>query len=145
MAKLNEFIEGNGYKTIRFLHNNSITVEGVSICGTRGWIHPGFSAYTQEDDKYFNREAQRLEHSLETAECDEKIVFMHYPPTSKMGEGNAFIETMKRFGVKKCYYGHLHSASHNNKVPSEIDGIGFKLVSSDYLEFRPLVVKGDTK
>ncbi len=145
MTKLNEFIEENGYKTISFLHNNSIIVEGVSICGTRGWLYPGFSAYTQEDEKYFNREVARLEHSLEISECDEKCVFMHYPPTSKMGEVNAFVETMKKYGVKKCYYGHLHGASHNNKIPYEVDGISFRLVSSDYLEFRPLVVKGDTK
>ena len=144
MTKLNEFIEKNGYKSISFLHNNSFTVEGVSICGTRGWLYPGFTAYTAEDEKYYTREVGRLQYSLELAKTDEKIVFMHYPPTSKLGEENGFIEVMKRYGVKKCFYGHLHGASHNNRVPDEIDGIKFRLVASDYLEFRPLVIKGES-
>ena len=36
MAKLNAFIEKNGYKTIRFLHNNSYETEDFIICGSRG-------------------------------------------------------------------------------------------------------------
>lgn len=143
MSKLNEFIEGNGYNTIEFLHNNCFEVGGVSICGTRGWLYPGFSAYTPEDDKYFNREVGRLEQSLRVAKSETKHVFMHYPPTSRAGESNAFIEVMKHYGVEKCFYGHLHGASHLNRVPDEIDGIKFRLVSSDYLEFRPYVVRGD--
>ena len=43
MSKLNEFLDNNGYKTISFLHNNSYESEGISICGTRGWLYPGFS------------------------------------------------------------------------------------------------------
>lgn len=144
MTKLNEFMEENGYKSISFLHNNSFTVEGVSICGTRGWLYPGFTAYTAEDEKYYVREVGRLQYSLELAKTDEKFVFMHYPPTSKLGEENGFIEVMKRYGVEKCFYGHLHGASHNNRVPEEIDGIKFRLVASDYLEFRPLVIKGES-
>ena len=48
MSKLNEFLDNNGYKTISFLHNNSYEREGISICGTRGWLYPGFSGYKEK-------------------------------------------------------------------------------------------------
>ena len=135
ITKLNEFAEGRGYKSIFFLHNNSYTADGVSICGTRGWLYPAWTAFTESDEKYFTREVGRLELSLKSAETEERVVFTHYPPMSRAGEGNAFTEMMKKYNVKKCYYGHLHAASHANRVPDTADGIEYHLVSSDYLRF----------
>lgn len=142
MTKMNEFKNSRGYKSFGFLQNNSFTADGVSVCGTRGWIYPGFGGFGKEDEKYFAREAMRLEMSIKSAETDEIYVFMHYPPTSRAGEDNQVTEVMKKYNVKKCFYGHLHGASHGNRIP-EINGdIHYYLVASDYLEFMPKCVKG---
>lgn len=143
MSKMNEFVESNGYKTISFMHNNSFEAEGVSICGTRGWLYPGFSGYTERDEKYFMREVLRLESSLKSAKTDEIYVFTHYPPMSGQCEGNAFIDMMKKYNVKKCFYGHLHGMSHANRIREEFDGIKYYLVASDYLGFMPKCIKGE--
>lgn len=143
MSKMNEFVESNGYKTVSFMHNNSFEAEGVSICGTRGWLYPGFSGYTESDGKYFMREVLRLESSLKSAKTDEIYVFTHYPPMSGLCEGNAFTEMMKKYNVKKCFYGHLHGMSHANRIREEFDGIKYYLVASDYLGFMPKCIKGE--
>lgn len=143
MSKMNEFVESNGYKTVSFMHNNSFEAEGVSICGTRGWLYPGFSGYTESDEKYFMREVLRLESSLKSAKTDEIYVFTHYPPMSGLCEGNAFTEMMKKYNVRKCFYGHLHGMSHANRIREEFDGIKYYLVASDYLGFMPKCIKGE--
>lgn len=142
MNKMREFTELHGYKTVSFLQNNSFEADGISICGTRGWLYPGFSGYTSDDDKYFNREVLRLEMSLKSAQTDEIYVFTHYPPASRNGESNAFTEMMERYGVKKCFYGHLHGMSHANRMPHRVGDTEYYLVSSDFLEFSPKCTNG---
>ena len=67
---------------------------------------------------------------------------MHYPPFYKeeVPEEINYINLMKKYGVKKCYYGHLHSDSHKEAIEGILYGIDFKLVSSDYLKFDLLVI-----
>ncbi len=141
MSKLNEFIARHGFDSISFLQNNSYTAEGISICGTRGWLYPAWPSFAEEDMKYFSREVGRLELSLKAAQTDNIRVFTHYPPMSREGEGNAFTDMLKKYGVTKCYYGHLHSYSHANRVPDTVDGIEYRLVSSDYLGFSLRLVR----
>ena len=45
---------------------------------------------------------------------------------------------MKKYNVKKCYYGHLHGASIIDAIQGNIEGIEFKLVSADGLDFKLL-------
>mgnify|MGYP002626958534 CR=1 FL=1 len=47
-----------------------------------------------------------------------------------------FLEIMKQYKVKRCFYGHLHGKSHVDAVEGIIEGIEFKLISSDYLGFK---------
>ena len=42
---------------------------------------------------------------------------------------------MKNYNIKRCFYGHLHGEAHNEAIEGIYDGIEFKLVSSDYLDF----------
>jgi hypothetical protein len=37
-----------------------------------------------------------------------------------------------------CIYGHLHAASHQNAVEGNIDGVNYRLVSGDYVQFNPV-------
>lgn len=139
MNKLREFTKKNGFDDIYFMQNNSFLYEDIAICGTRGWIHPGWDNFGEEDRRIFNREVLRLELSLESAKnYNEIYVFTHYPPMSASHEGNEFTEMMKKYPVTKCIYGHLHSSAHKNAVEGIIDGIEYRLVSGDYVAFNPV-------
>lgn len=139
MNKLKEFTAENGFENISFLQNNAFMYEDIAICGTRGWIHPAWDNFGEDDRKIFDREVQRLELSLKSAgDCHEIYVFTHYPPMSAAREANEFTEMMKKYSVKKCIYGHLHAASHRNAVEGLVDGIEYKLVSGDYIGFDPI-------
>ena len=68
------------------------------------------------------------------------LVAMHYPPFNSKKEPSEFVELMNRYEVDKCIYGHLHGEGIKNKVEGIINGIDFKLVSADYLQFQPLMI-----
>lgn len=141
MNKLGNFIKEKGFSNIEFLQNNSFMYKNTAICGTRGWLHPAIESFGEDDRKIYDREVLRLELSLKSAgSCDEYYVFTHYPPVSLQRSENKFIKMMKTYGVKKCFYGHLHSGSHKNAVNGEIDGIEYRLVSGDYLQFDPELI-----
>ncbi len=138
MNKLHEFTDKNGFADIDFLQNNTFMYKDIAICGTRGWIHPAWDSFSDEDRKIFDREVLRLELSLNSVkECREIYVFTHYPPMPVTMETNQFVEMIKKYSVTKCMYGHLHGASHKNAVEGIIDGIEYRLVSGDYLAFMP--------
>ena len=95
--------------------------------------------------KLIDRELIRLELSLkngvEKYGTDKEIImFMHYPPITKAkilsGEEMQFIDLMKKYNVKRCYYGHLHGASIKDAIEGEVEGIQFKLISADGLDFK---------
>ncbi len=135
--KITEFFEQNGIKTVNVLYNNAYFVDGIAICGTRGWFYD----CAQGDDKIIMREAGRLETSLSAA-AGFKVtptVFLHYPPVYKDYVCGEIIDVLKRYNIKKVYHGHIHGAGLNNAV-SEYDGISFKLVSCDCIGFTPVRV-----
>lgn len=143
MTKMRQFTEQHGFNQIDFLQNNIVTYKDITICGTRGWIHPAWDGFSQEDRKIFDREVIRLELALSEAkkvQAQRIFVFTHYPPMGKEGAPNAFVEMMRSYGVEKCIYGHLHAASHKNAVEGQIDGIEYQLVSADYRQFMPLKI-----
>ena len=75
--------------------------------------------------------------SLEAAGDREKIVFLHYPPVTTGNACAPIVELLQQYGVQKCYYGHLHGASHRRAIEGLWDGTEFSLVSADYLKFVP--------
>ncbi len=146
ITKLNRFAEDNGYSTIKFMHNNSFVVENYAICGTRGWLLPGSDQFKSDDRKMYEREQVRLElsaqHMVENigeAQCiTEKVAVLHYPPVDKeQNPDEGFHSVMKKYGITKCIYGHLHGRSCENAFCGEYDGIKYRLVSSDYMKFQP--------
>ena len=52
MNKLREFTAECGFDDIEFLQNNSFMYEDVAICGTRGWINPGWDNSAVRTEKY---------------------------------------------------------------------------------------------
>lgn len=139
VSKLNKFVEENGFDTIHFLHNNHYPYGKYGICGTRGWIN---ETEVPADAKVLAREAQRLEVSIQSAlkEELEPIVFLHYPPVYGNESNYDILDVMFKYGVKECYYGHLHGRAHKNAVCGVRDGINFHLIASDFVQFCPELV-----
>lgn len=151
VTAMRNFLKENNFTNIDFLYNNSYEFENKIICGTRGWS----IADEEMDKKLINRELIRLELSLkdgiqkygenkENLGDKEIIVFMHYPPITKakvISQQEAeFVELMKKYNVKRCYYGHLHGASIGDAIEGDVQGIEFKLVSADGLKFKLLKI-----
>ncbi|MCX7710640.1 MAG: metallophosphoesterase [Clostridia bacterium] len=139
LSKLEKFKDENQFSSIHFMHNNSFDENGCLICGTRGWKCPGDDGFSAEDSKIFNRELQRLELSLKSAEQTDKriIVALHYPPFNSKKEPSGFVDILCKYKVDTCIYGHLHGEGFKNAVEGEYLGVNFRLVSADYLQFEP--------
>ena len=133
--KMNAYLKAEGFDTLHILHNNSYSVEGYAICGTRGWL---FDVGEPHDEKVMNREIGRLKMSLDAAEPGlEKLVFLHYPPVYTGTSAPEIVATLKAYGIRTCYYGHLHGNAIRYAVQGDVDGIRYKLVSADGLRFCP--------
>ena len=66
------------------------------------------------------------------------IMFLHYPPTSIGEMESGFTKMAKEYGAEQVVYSHCHGeARYQDSFLGEVDGIEYKLVSSDYLRFRP--------
>lgn len=141
--KLQQFLAAHGFTTIEFMQNNSYNLGNVVVCGTRGWISPGDDGFSSEDSKIYNRELQRLELSLKSAVIEEGkyiVVAMHYPPFNSKKEPTGFVELMCRYNVNLCIYGHLHGESYKSAVVGNNNGLEFRLISADYLDFKPIKI-----
>lgn len=139
MAKMNRFLDENGFDTITIVHNNYYPYGEYGICGTRGWIKD-----TEEpaDAKVLAREAGRLEASIKAALADGKkpIVFLHYPPIFANDYNREILDVLFRYDIKNCYYGHLHGNAHRYAVCGEVDGINYQLIAGDFVQFCPKLI-----
>ena len=138
--KMETFFEENSLNTLKILHNNFFPYdENYGICGSRGWINENGKA---QDKKILDREALRLEASIKPCveSGREPLVFLHYPPIYAETVCNEIFDVIKRYGVKKVFYGHIHGLSYRYAVDGIYDGIDFRLVSCDYLEFKPVKI-----
>ena len=138
-SKFYKFCEENGFSDLFILNNNYYEYEGYAICGTRGWFFEEERS-GEHDEKVFKRELLRLEASLKAAGELPKIVFLHYPPRYKGYECQEILDILQRYDVRRCFYGHLHGASHGLAQEGVWDGIEFKLVAADKLNFKPHLV-----
>lgn len=138
-AKFYNFCQENGFTDQCVLNNNHYEYGEWAICGTRGWFYEE-SRSGEHDEKVFKRELIRLEASLKSAGDLRKIVFLHYPPKYKGYECQEILELLEKYQVSKCFYGHLHGPSHGLAVEGLHNGIEYRLVSADRLNFKPYLV-----
>lgn len=138
-SKFNQFCAANGFSDMYILNNNHFLYDNWAICGTRGWFFEEQRS-GEHDEKVFKRELLRLQASLETAGDHPKMVFLHYPPKYKGYECTEILELLNRYDVKQCFYGHLHGPSHGLAMQGLWGGVEYRLVSADYLDFKPYKV-----
>lgn len=136
LKRMREFLKENNFSNIDFIYNNSYIWENKIIVGTRGW-----SEQEENPEKIIRRENLRLELSIQDGikkfgDDKEIIVCMHYPPFNgyESSELN-FIETMKKYNIKICIYGHIHGEVGKEAKKGNIDGIKFVMASSDQTNF----------
>lgn len=127
------------------LQNSAYDAGELIVAGSRGWMSPESDENLEErDGSIYRRELIRLRLSLDAAESmrtenKQIIAMMHYPPVVN-GKRTDFARILAERGVTLCIYGHLHSApgTWSQELDTTIDGVEYRLVSSDYLGFEPL-------
>lgn len=134
-AKFTKFCQLHGFENLHLLHNNCHFYKDLALCGTRGWFFEE-EKDGEHDEKVFRRELIRLEASLKAAGESRKICFLHYPPRYRGYSCPEILELLHKYEVEACYYGHLHGDSHKLAIEGVSDGTDFRLVASDYVNFK---------
>ena len=137
--KFRKFCEENGFSNLYLLNNNCYFYEDCALCGTRGWFYD--QDRSGQNEKIFRRELLRLERSLAAAPEGERLCFLHYPPVYRGYRCPEIQQLLARYGVKTCYYGHLHGNSHRLAVEGVVEGVEYRLLAADYVNFAPIRIK----
>ena len=142
-SKIERFLQKKGFTSMKVLHNNAYIVENVAVCGTRGWL---YNSETEEDVKIVNREVGRLVASLDDAARQDAhaqpIVFLHYPPVYGNMACAGILDVLETRHIEQCYFGHIHGNQASKKaVRGNYHGIKMHLISCDYVNFMPILVK----
>lgn len=127
---------------IYIIQNDAVKFGDTVICGTRGWTVPEpLSKPSAEDTKLYEREAIRMELSLEAAkklrgEGDRLVVMIHYPPFNSRFENSLFTELFEKHGADAVVYGHLHGETSKTKLKHIKGVIPYYLTSCDKLDHK---------
>ena len=135
-CRLNEMYQGR----LAFLQNNYYTYREYALVGTKGYCYEGKDS-PEHFEKLVKRELERLRISFELAAAggfSQFIMFLHYPPTSIGEMESGFTEMAREYGAEQVVYSHCHGEDrYQDSFLGDVEGIEYKLVSSDYLRFRP--------
>lgn len=142
VAKINRFFDSNSITTIKIIHNNHYMFGNTAICGTKGWFFEDeFSDV--HDEKIFKRETIRLRTSLESSKragAKRIFCFLHYPPIFQGREAVEIVALLREYGVSACFFGHLHGNSHRSAFQGMKEGIEYRLIAADFLNFTPYLI-----
>lgn len=143
LHKFTQHADLKGYRTLNILHNNAYQIGDYTICGSRGWISSDEDGFSEEDQKIFSRELERLNFSLKEGKKigGELIAMLHYPPFDNKHKTNEFASLLKKFGVKTCIYGHIHGNANESWKAEVVDDICYHLVSCNIISFNPIKLR----
>jgi uncharacterized protein len=136
-------IERAVHPSLSFLHCDSHVFEEVAIVGGRGWTIPGDEYFREEDTKIYARELERLKlsfASLAGKRYEHLLAALHFPPMNSRGEPSEVTELLERHGVEVCIYGHLHGEGIASGFNGVRNGIRYRLVSADSVDFCPVEI-----
>lgn len=145
--------------SIHLIQNNFFQWNDVVIAGSRLWDSPEYSfsqiidyvpnsrvkKLTAEDsnpveaEKIFLRELGRLEVSLKSIPKDSKfrIAMTHYPPIGIDLQPSRASALLEKYKIQSCVFGHLHNVKQGIPIFGNKNGVEYRLVSCDYLNFIP--------
>ena len=121
------------------LQNDSLLLNNIIFCGTRGWSVPEQkNLQTNEDKKIYDREVSRLELSLKSAKQKQQnnepiIALIHYPPFNSRLENSEFTSLFEEYKVDKVIYGHLHGKDVKAVLEHKKNGVTYYLTSCDQI------------
>ncbi|PNY82699.1 metallophosphoesterase [Deinococcus koreensis] len=126
------------------IQNDALRFGNVVVCGSRGWLTPGYEALNAEDERLLAREAERLSLSVQAAgklrqPGDRLIMMLHYPPASPPYPTNPFLQVIEAARPDVIVYGHLHGVPAE-KTMRHVAGIPAYMVAADGLKFTPRLV-----
>jgi predicted phosphohydrolase len=99
-----------------------------------------------EVDESLVRERRELLYSIEHLReiysgPRRPLALFHYPPFRVGTNESAFTRVLESAGASHCLFGHLHTQAEWQRVfQGERNGVTYRLVSCDALEFTPLLV-----
>lgn len=147
--KMNTFFSVNSLDTLNILYNGAIEVEEYILAGSRGWFVDKSTqpqgTVNADYDKIVNREKIRLKMSLDEAkklqEASNKeiLVFFHFPPVWNDFVCEELVCLLKEYEISRAYFGHIHGV-YNVSSLFEYEGIRFKMISADFIDFLPQIV-----
>lgn len=138
------------YPNFLFLHNNSFLIGKYEIVGTRAWSYTVDENEESDNYKIFKRECARLKLSIEhlkknfknnNNEKRERICILHYPPFNTLSQKTELNNIIESNEISRVYFGHIHSSFEKIRQ-GLVDGVEYRLISADYLDFD-LVKIGD--
>ena len=59
---------------------------------------------------------------------------LHFPPFNQSRENNEILDLLKKYNVKTCVFGHIHSTFGQYKKQEKINQTNFYLTSCDLLK-----------
>lgn len=141
--------------SIHVIQNNSFTIKGIAVAGTRLWDSSEysfneiieFSPHGEQKKEpmdlkdCFPKELLRLEMSLKTIpqSASIKIAMTHFPPIGLDLAPSKASQLFETYGITHVVFGHLHSLK---KTPSPLfgsaRGVTYTLASADWLDFTPV-------
>ncbi|MBU5478639.1 metallophosphoesterase [Eubacterium sp. MSJ-13] len=135
------FLQDNFYE-----YKDDMNGKKYALIGSKGFSTDEYCFLAEDKiEKRFKNEKNRLIKSYESAKeagYDDFIMFLHYPPTNKYEKEGVFTELAQEFGVKQVVYSHLHGKERfDYSIMGEHNGVDYTLVSSDYLDFVPKLIR----
>lgn len=144
--------------SIRFVHNNALSLFGVAIGGSRLWDSSEYDfepfierkenpkerkegkPSEEEKEKIFEKELERLERSLQSMDpsASFRIALTHYPPVGADLAPSRASALLEKYGIDVCVFGHLHSVKEGALPFGEARGVRYVFASADYVRFEPV-------
>jgi uncharacterized protein len=162
ITRLREHLQGTSLFALQY---DSLTIGGVSVCGTRLWTMPGLEIPYEDPleippeqahghgssdpggsdmphaEKIFRREVGRLKLSLDSIEpgAHLRIVMTHFPPTDETGKETNLTRLLESYRTDICVFGHLHNLDLPPGKTWDFlkNGVRYVLVSCDSVDFTP--------
>ena len=132
------------YQDYAIVGTKGFTFEGPFYIDSRGRIVGWDEEAEEHAKKLVSRELERLRKSFELAKADgyrKYVMFLHYPPTNIIEERSGFTDMAEEYGAEQVIYAHCHGESRfHDSILGEYRGRMYRLVSGDYLKWKPVRV-----
>ncbi len=143
LKKINHYFREKNFD-IELIQYNAMVFEDYIISGVRGWE---FNDNLDDDaQKKYNKELVRFDlcvlsirKLLNEYKNIKKVVFMmHYPPFTAEFPSTPFLDRIieQKDIIDFVVFGHLHKIKNKKFYNKKIEGIEFKLISADIVNFN---------